>query len=70
MSALPLDRENIVPEVASASDETLVSALIVLTHKVHASDMACVADLDGAQRLRFERDLIRAEILRRMGGAR
>jgi hypothetical protein len=67
---LPLDRPNIVPEVAKASDETLVSALIVLTHRIDASSKARVAELDRTGRLRLERDLVRAEILRRMGEAR
>jgi hypothetical protein len=59
--------QNLVPEVATASDETLVSALIVLTHQSHAARSTQEKSED---RIRVERELVRAEILRRMGGTR
>jgi hypothetical protein len=58
---------NLIPEVAAASDETLVSALIVLTHQTHGANADTGKSKD---RIRYERDLVRTEILRRMGEAR
>lgn len=59
--------QNLIPEVAAASDEALVSALVVLTHQSHASKHDREKPL---ARIRLERDLVRAEVLRRMGGVR
>lgn len=62
---LPQDRANIVPEVSTARDETLVSALLALTHYVHDTPEGPRKD-----RVRYERELVRAEVLRRMGDQR
>lgn len=58
---------SLIPEVAAASDETLVSALIVLTHQTHEAAESPEKSVD---RIRYERELVRAEILRRMGDPR
>jgi len=51
-------------EVAAAEPEALLTAVEVLTHRIHE------AHPTQAAQLRTERDVVRAEILRRMGGAR
>lgn len=48
------------------SNGALLAALIRLTHSIHASDTARVAELDRTTDLRTQRDIIKAEILRRM----
>lgn len=50
--------------VRPVSDEALIEALIVLTHRIHGTTGP------HADRLREECDVLRAEILHRMGGTR
>jgi hypothetical protein len=57
----------------AAGDEALLTALLGLTHRVHTAEQErgrTQAQVDHAIMLRGQRDLIRAEVLRRMGGAR
>lgn len=53
----------IVATLAEQKDTTLLKAYASLTHRLHGT-------ADGADSLRRQRDLVEAEILRRMGGAR
>jgi hypothetical protein len=60
--------------LAKASTETLLNAAFALTHRIHAARMSPVGlpkkylEVQGLiARLRKQRDLIRAEILRRTG---
>jgi hypothetical protein len=57
----------------TTSDTALLTALLGLTHRIQTAEQErgrTQAQVDHAIMLRGQRDLIRAEVLRRMGGAR
>jgi hypothetical protein len=54
---------NATDALLTASDDCLLDAMLRLTHKVHALTE------DEAEGLRAQRDLVRAEVLRRMGAS-
>lgn len=57
--------------LASASSEELLDKIVILTHKVHGSSkLDPPAKRRRDQELREQRDMLRAEVLRRIGGAR
>jgi hypothetical protein len=63
-------------ELSAAAPEALLTAIEILTHRVHEATTTTRANADASwavqteRDLRAQRDLVRGEILRRMGGAR
>lgn len=80
MNTIPTMRRRtwtMVPAELSAADpEALLTAIEILTHRVHEATATTRANAGASgavqteRDLRAQRDLVRGEILRRMGGAR
>lgn len=56
--------------LAAASPEALLKTFASLTHQIHAAGKVRRPEHDASPRLRAQRDMVKAEILRRMGGTR
>jgi len=56
--------------LAAASSEELLDKIVILTHKIHGLTDPSPAGKARAAELREQRALIRAEVLRRIGGDR
>ena len=67
-STIPVLPPEATEAVAKASNTTLVKALLSMTHRIHANDTARVAEPERSLQLRAQRDIVEAEVLRRMGG--
>lgn len=55
-------REAAAARLAATSDEGLLATFAALTHQIHVT-----ASAEGAAVVRAQRDLVQAEVLRRMG---
>lgn len=70
MSRATVETDTLTPDLLrTVSDSTLIDGIIRLTHRIEASSRARYAELDRTADLRAQRDLIRTELLRRLGAS-